>query len=316
MSLSSTSYDLSFIVPVYNAQAYLARCIDSLLIVNAAKEIILIDDGSSDNSLSIMQDYAEKHPEIRVISQANKGVAAVRNLGIELAQGRYLQFVDADDFLIYSHYANLIAAADSYEIDLIQWLMIEQDLSQAEPYKYMLPLDIERPKRTAGTVFSGENYAYHMVLNDQVFSCCTSLYRTAYLHTQNVRFDESLTSCEDSLFLLDAMLSGSTVKVLDFPHYLYCYHRHAESHTKRANNLNAFRDIFVACEKFTQRENHYTAQSELKAGIIRYAKLNVYRYAYLSFYRHFNEHTKAQAKRYFTPEILALLAEHNISLEL
>ena len=91
---------ITFIIPVYNSALYLEECLNSLLNQSIHKEIIIIDDGSSDSSLSIILEYQQKHPEILLIKQPNQGAAAARNKGIALATGEFISFIDSDDFLI------------------------------------------------------------------------------------------------------------------------------------------------------------------------------------------------------------------------
>ena len=93
---------LSIIVPVYNVEKYLAKCIDSLLQQDLAPEsyeIILVNDGSTDGSEAIANAYAKKYSNIKLITQVNKGLSGARNTGIRLAKGEYIQFVDSDDYI-------------------------------------------------------------------------------------------------------------------------------------------------------------------------------------------------------------------------
>lgn len=91
---------ISLVVPVYNVQEYLPECLDSLLGQSfAAIEIILVDDGSTDASGAVCDSYAERDSRIRVVHQRNAGVSGARNAGIRLARGRYLGFVDSDDWV-------------------------------------------------------------------------------------------------------------------------------------------------------------------------------------------------------------------------
>ncbi len=91
---------VSVIVPVYNAEQYLRRCLNSIITQPIQElEIILVDDGSFDNSLDIIREYADRDDRIIVLSQGNKGVAAARNTGLKVAKGEYLLYVDADDWL-------------------------------------------------------------------------------------------------------------------------------------------------------------------------------------------------------------------------
>ena len=91
---------VSIIVPIYNKEKYLEKCLDSILGQTYRDlEIILVDDGSTDNSLAICQRYAEKDPRIKIYHKPNGGVSSARNLGLEKSTGKYISFVDPDDFI-------------------------------------------------------------------------------------------------------------------------------------------------------------------------------------------------------------------------
>ena len=91
---------VSIIVPIYNKEKYLEKCLDSILGQTYRDlEIILVDDGSTDNSLVICQHYAEKDPRIKIYHKPNGGVSSARNLGLEKSTGKYISFVDPDDFI-------------------------------------------------------------------------------------------------------------------------------------------------------------------------------------------------------------------------
>lgn len=94
---------LSIIIPAYNVEKYIKQCIDSLLLVALDKEIIIINDGSTDKTLDILSQY-QHLPEIKIINQENKGVAYSRNLGINIAKGDYISFIDSDDFIDPTNY--------------------------------------------------------------------------------------------------------------------------------------------------------------------------------------------------------------------
>ena len=112
---------LSIIVPVYNVENYLPHCIDTLLeqgLTEKQYEIILVNDGSTDHSLNLCQSYAEKFPFIHCISQKNQGLSGARNTGMKYASGKYIQFVDSDDFIQPNSLKAVIAAAVKYDADL------------------------------------------------------------------------------------------------------------------------------------------------------------------------------------------------------
>ena len=122
---------LSFIVPIYNVEAYLRKCVDSLLAQDISDyEIILVDDGSTDNSGAICDDYANKHQTsnikhqtcpIRVIHQPNAGLSAARNSGIKIANGDYLMFVDSDDYIEPNVLAGMMAQIERDNLDVLRY---------------------------------------------------------------------------------------------------------------------------------------------------------------------------------------------------
>lgn len=92
---------LSIIVPVYNKASYLCRCIDSILRnIVIESEVILVDDGSTDNSGDLCDEYAQRDTRIKVVHQPNEGLSEARNSGLYIARGEYIHFVDADDFVL------------------------------------------------------------------------------------------------------------------------------------------------------------------------------------------------------------------------
>ena len=101
--------ELSVIVPVYNAEAYLRKCISSILQQTYSDlEVILVNDGSIDSSGKIAQEIADEDDRVKVINQINQGVSSARNTGLRIAAGRYVGFVDADDWIEPTMYETLI----------------------------------------------------------------------------------------------------------------------------------------------------------------------------------------------------------------
>lgn len=113
---------LSIIVTVYNREKYIARCLDSLLdqsIQKSEYEIVVIDDGSEDLSGRILDDYACKHSNIRVIHKDNSGVAEARNTGLDKAEGQYITYVDSDDYVDKDCYRDLLEFAENKNCDIL-----------------------------------------------------------------------------------------------------------------------------------------------------------------------------------------------------
>ena len=113
---------LSVIVPCYNVEGYLERCLTSLVHQNIdadAYEVLLIDDGSTDGTAAICDRYAAQYPQVQAIHQANAGQGAARNTGLDLAQGKYVWFVDSDDFVTENCFQQLLTISESNDLDIL-----------------------------------------------------------------------------------------------------------------------------------------------------------------------------------------------------
>lgn len=131
---------LSIVVPIYNVADYLPKCVDSLLNQGLAPtdyEIILVDDGSTDRSGQIADDYANRYAHIRVIHQTNQGLSMARNAGVAVAQGDYVQFVDSDDYLEPNVLGVLIKKMDQEHLDVLRfnYQNVDECYRVFEPYK-------------------------------------------------------------------------------------------------------------------------------------------------------------------------------------
>lgn len=111
---------ISIIIPIYNAEQHLAKCVDSVLRQTEKNiEIILVDDGSKDNSLDICKNFQKNDERIKIIHQSNAGVSAARNKGIEVAEGKYIGFVDSDDWVESRMFERLLDEAEKIDADVV-----------------------------------------------------------------------------------------------------------------------------------------------------------------------------------------------------
>ena len=118
--MEASRVDISIIVPVYNNVQYLREALDSVLTQGLdSLEVITVDDGSTDGSGIIMDDFASKHPFVRVIKQENKGVAAARNAALDCATGTYIAFLDGDDVLRPGALSDMLLVAEQRGADLV-----------------------------------------------------------------------------------------------------------------------------------------------------------------------------------------------------
>lgn len=202
---------LSLIIPVYNAEEYIAECLDSLLAQELSPqdfEIVCVNDGSKDGSLSILQDYAGRYPNIRIISQENGGVTTARNAGLEAARGEYIWFVDADDLIRENSLPHLKAmipdgGCDRVVFGAYQFLdsMTEDELEQSR----------------CGQLTTNTSWYDAVVWR--------SLLRKAFLQQHGLYFRyPELTHGEDGLFMYEVTLTDPVTVYADEVFYFYRVH--------------------------------------------------------------------------------------------
>lgn len=120
---------VSVIIPVYNAEKFLRRCLDSVIGQSIEKEIICVDDGSTDSSLDILKEYSEKYKYIHILSQRNQYAGIARNNGLSMAKGEYVHFLDADDYIITDIYSAIYKLAKNKDADYIKARNIAFDMT-------------------------------------------------------------------------------------------------------------------------------------------------------------------------------------------
>lgn len=209
-------YQLSCIAPVYNVEQYLDACVESLLRVSSIRmEIILVDDGSIDSSPGIVDRYASENPHIKVVRQANRGLSAARNHGMEVACGEYIAFVDSDDWINPEQLTTLYRKAIRDKADVI--LGNVRYVAPDEPeYSPFLPL----PESIVGKVLLGETCFVEFIRSGKfVPMVCSYLYRREWLEQNNLYFEPVVH--EDELWSVQALCLAERVVCTDWPFYYY-----------------------------------------------------------------------------------------------
>ena len=206
---------VSIIVPVYNAENYINRCVDSILNQEYEHfELLLIDDGSTDSSPAILDHYAALDSRVRVIHQENAGVSAARNCALDLAKGDYLQFLDSDDWITPDATKLLVRTATEHNCDLVIadfYRVTKQRLAQKG--------DIETDE-----VMDRQEYASHMIENPADFYygvLWNKLYRRSIIEEHHLRMDPSISWCEDFIFNLEYIGYAERFCALQAPIYYY-----------------------------------------------------------------------------------------------
>lgn len=205
---------ISVIIPVYNVSKYLSRCINSVRTQAHVKEILLIDDGSTDDSGILCDAYAAMEPLVKVLHKENGGLSSARNAGLDLAQGEYVAFVDSDDFLEPGAYEKLLSCAQRHEADLV--CAGRSDLIGGIGDK-TLGLCPETEETVTGPEFVARMFTWQGVDS----AAWDKLYKRSLF--DGLRYPEGKI-CEDVPVTYRAALKANKVALLPEPVYVY-YHR-------------------------------------------------------------------------------------------
>lgn len=244
---------VSVIIPVYNVEAYLRQCLDSVISQTLDDiEVICINDGSTDNSLDILNEYSQKYDNFKVFSQKNSGQGSARNRGIEEACGDYIFFQDADDYIIHDALEKLYENAISNDSDIVFYKFARFDNQGKINYK--------RPgfnfKKELGDVdFSNFTFDYTSikghVLNSSFAPWC-KLHKKSFLK----RFDDFIfpqsIAYEDMIFHVKEILRANKISFVD--EFLYYYRDNPSSTVNITHGFDIFRMVDMV-EDFLKTEN-------------------------------------------------------------
>lgn len=240
---------LSIVIPVYNVEAYLEKCVDTLLDQDLPKneyEIILVDDGSTDSCGSICDSLAATHGNIRVIHQQNRGLSGARNTGIDAAVGKYIQFVDSDDYLCPNVLGGLIRQVEEKDLDVLRFNY--QNVNEAgevfKPNKYDKPF-----MDYSGRVCDGVSF-----LNERLgFACyaCQFVVKASILQREGNVFKEGIYY-EDVEWTPRILLQARRVASTEIVVYNYLFRRNSIArNTDVEKRRKAIRDKLFILDGFS-----------------------------------------------------------------
>lgn len=230
---------ISIIVPVYNAEEYLDKCINTILMQTEKDlELILVDDGSDDNSLKICEKYKEKDTRVKTISYGNEGVSAARNHGMEIAEGKYIGFVDSDDWIDYQMYERLLDEALRTNADVVMCdatTVFSDGRTQADTIT-QLPASriIEKSDFTPSLLAEMAGSACRCIYKNNRY--CKSKKSSGFYFPTGVKFSE------DRIFNIYAFGYASRISYLKESYY--------NRFVNEKSTVNKFHeDYFEACKK-------------------------------------------------------------------
>ena len=236
---------VSIIVPVYNVEKYLDRCLNSLINQTLKDiEIILVDDESPDNCPEMCDNYAENDSRIKVIHKKNGGLGFARNSGLEIATGEYFAFVDSDDYVDLDFYEKLYNAAKSGDYDLAQGGISIQYGDRIEhnnhPYENQ-SFDEEGVKSILLPSVLGPD-TYDKNAGDM--STCIGIYKLSLVKDNNIRFvSEREYISEDAIFDIEIFRYIKSAVIIDQTGYYYCYNEASLTHKYIPNRFEQIKKL-------------------------------------------------------------------------
>lgn len=279
---------ISFIVPMYNVEKYLPQCLDSILNQQISKEIILIDDGSTDNTLNIALKYKKQHPEIQVLVQHNHGQSHARNQGIHLARGEYICFIDSDDFLIGNLMPLFSQLLDKHtEVDMLRYHALAKkpnsnDWSNGTAFNFINSPRVVKLKPNDPhqyIICSFAKFFENMVEKTWTAWIWMYVIRRDFLIKHHIYFNEHITH-EDNMFIMQLFSASPDSKIIEIDSFAYVYHQHENStmgkldknptlyFTQLANTLNVMSDYWVSHVDFNKMPHYLNQLLQIEINVL------------------------------------------------
>ena len=241
---------VSVIIPVYNSKQYLNQCLDS--VVNQTLkdiEIIIVNDGSTDNSLEIIQDYSDNYKNIKVINKQNESCYKARNVGLKTAKGEYVAFLDSDDYIEFNMYEKLYLKANDTNADIVSsnYYILENNNLKVVDFSS----SIKVLEKTNNKLVGAENILLDAVIWSRIF-------KRQMLIDKGIMFHSDIHTADDAFFHALTMLNAN--KIIYIPDVLYTYRisRNGSITTNLHNEFN------FDCIKVSQRILEYAIQNKIE----------------------------------------------------
>lgn len=238
---------VSVIVPVYNTEKFLKKCIDSIVNQTLEEiEIILINDGSTDNSYIICDEYSKKYPQkIKYINNKNIGCSATRNLGINLAKGEYIAFVDSDDYIDKEMYQDMYEKAKKEDLDIVI-CGLNYINQRTQEIRSSFPKSVNNKR----------DYLSH---KNRIANPVNKIFRKEILN--NISFPINTHYGEDMVFCFKSILEANKIGHIEETYYNYILHGANSIYdtSKRLGVFLSFKELYIYLE-----ETNYLVDIEIR----------------------------------------------------
>lgn len=244
---------VSIIVPVYNKEKYLSECVDSILRQNFKDfELILVDDGSKDSSWNIIKEYANKDKRVVPVHQENAGVSAARNAGLDRAQGKWICFVDADDYLPKDGIQILVEHGEKSNADIVN-----ANATRVEDDKQFKIFN-----------FNNEIVKGNIYPRLVHFAPWAQLFKRSIIEEHHLRYVKGLAYSEDNVFILNYSLYASSIEFVNDSVYNYRINQDSAIQNKDYKKV-AYHQMWAAHEVYKLKDK----ESSLRNFIINRTKI-------------------------------------------
>lgn len=243
------SYDVSVIVPVYKVENFLNRCVDSIINQTYKRiEIILVNDGSPDNSGNICDMYAEIDSRVRVIHKNNGGLSDARNSGFSMANGEYTIFIDSDDYIELDAIEKMISFARLNQLDIVCCNAYKIINDEYETRNSIIV------GGTTDQIMSGQEYLIDSIIKKKYTAAVwTRMYKTSLLKNKSIFFKKGILH-EDEDWTPRVLLAANRVGYYNFTFYNYIVRE--GSITQVQNREKHIRDVIATCNELVKTINH------------------------------------------------------------
>lgn len=243
---------ISIIVPVFNDEHFLKPCINSIINQSYSEiEIILVDDGSTDSSPKILDDFSNKDCRIKVYHKKNTGVSDTRNYGIEKATGKYICFSDADDILSKDY------------VEYLYSLILKYNAQISLTLEMFGTFDRKQVKTITEEIISGENAVEKILTYNIPIGVYSKLFNADFLKSKNIKFDTDLFIGEGFNYNFDAFINAKKVAISNKK--IYFYRRDNETSTTTKFSMKKWENGLFAIKKIREKLTLYPSKRLLKA---------------------------------------------------
>lgn len=262
---------LSFIIPLYNAVAYIGKCLDSILnsdIDKSEYEIIVIDDGSTDNGLSVARQFAEKYSNITVLAQENQGQSVARNYGIREAKGEYIWCIDSDDYTDskFAGFINLLGEHPALDVVAVQLTKVRENGER-------VGVECEQPQVKHNKIMKGRDA---VICGYNPSSVCALVISKALIEKYNLFFYEGITHQDVELSYRVMSYAGDVI-FTEFAPYIYVLHPNSTSRSiNPKKKIKYLSDEIIIMQSFTKLAEGFEMTDKELSTVIMNRVINIH----------------------------------------